>query len=216
MYYLRSRYYDPEVGRFVNADSQLNADSILGYNMFAYCENNPVNNVDLTGHFAATATAVVIGGGSAALLELLGIIIAAVATAVVVDQAASVVKAKVESTKDIEDRWDQNVYILTDPNDGDKVKYVGRTNNPDRRKKEHNRNPQKKNYEMTVVMTGLTEQEAKIGEQILISAYTLAYLDNARREIAVGNLSAYESNISAVIQIFESIPEDAVMNLMER
>ena len=51
MYYLQSRYYDPVVGRFINADSYL-VNSLLGYNLFAYCENNPVNKVDPTGHFA--------------------------------------------------------------------------------------------------------------------------------------------------------------------
>ena len=50
LYYLQSRYYDPEVGRFINADGQLN-EGVLGYNMFAYCENNPVMRDDPTGHF---------------------------------------------------------------------------------------------------------------------------------------------------------------------
>ena len=35
-YYLQSRYYDPVLCRFINADGQLNTDSFLGYNMFAY------------------------------------------------------------------------------------------------------------------------------------------------------------------------------------
>ena len=51
MYYLQSRYYDSNTGRFINADSIL-VDSLLGYNQFAYCENNPVNKVDPTGYFA--------------------------------------------------------------------------------------------------------------------------------------------------------------------
>jgi len=50
LYYLQSRYYDPEIGQFINADSQLNNTSVLGYNPFAYCENNPVNSVDSDGH----------------------------------------------------------------------------------------------------------------------------------------------------------------------
>ena len=44
-YYLQSRYYDPVTGRFINADGQLN-DDILGFNLFAYCSNNPVVRVD--------------------------------------------------------------------------------------------------------------------------------------------------------------------------
>jgi len=51
-YYLRSRYYDPEICRFINADSvsYLGADGApLGYNLFAYCSNNPVNFYDPSG-----------------------------------------------------------------------------------------------------------------------------------------------------------------------
>ena len=50
LYYLQNRYYDPEVGRFLNADTHVNANgTILGFNMFAYCNNNPVMGYDPTG-----------------------------------------------------------------------------------------------------------------------------------------------------------------------
>lgn len=50
-YYLQSRYYDPIVKRFLNADSYGSTGTgFLGYNMFSYCENNPVAHKDLTGH----------------------------------------------------------------------------------------------------------------------------------------------------------------------
>ena len=50
-YYLQSRYYVPEWGRFLNADSQLNFDDgFNGINLFAYCGNNPVNCIDPDGH----------------------------------------------------------------------------------------------------------------------------------------------------------------------
>ena len=50
LYYLQSRYYNPDVGRFLNADGMLNGNGdILGYNMFAYCGNNPVNYSDPSG-----------------------------------------------------------------------------------------------------------------------------------------------------------------------
>ena len=52
LYYLQSRYYDPEVGRFLNADD-VNfigySGENLSYNAFAYCENNAVNDIDLLG-----------------------------------------------------------------------------------------------------------------------------------------------------------------------
>ncbi|MBQ3526993.1 MAG: DUF4329 domain-containing protein [Clostridia bacterium] len=50
-YYLRSRYYDPYVGRFINADGLVSTGQGLdGYNMFAYCGNNPVMRQDISGH----------------------------------------------------------------------------------------------------------------------------------------------------------------------
>jgi len=43
LYYLQSRYYDPEISRFINADNFISTgQGLLGNNMFAYCRNNPV------------------------------------------------------------------------------------------------------------------------------------------------------------------------------
>ena len=50
MYYLQSRYYDAKICRFINADSAL-YHSMLGYNLFAYCGNNPINRFDSTGKY---------------------------------------------------------------------------------------------------------------------------------------------------------------------
>ena len=51
LYYLESRYYDPETGRFISADdtSYLDPESINGLNLYAYCLNNPIRLSDPTG-----------------------------------------------------------------------------------------------------------------------------------------------------------------------
>ena len=56
LYYLQTRYYDPEVGRFISPDSIDYADpeTINGLNLYAYCGNNPIMYVDPSGHFAIT------------------------------------------------------------------------------------------------------------------------------------------------------------------
>jgi len=50
LYFLQTRFLNPEWGRFMNADSLVDTGTgILGTNMFAYCDNNPVNKIDPTG-----------------------------------------------------------------------------------------------------------------------------------------------------------------------
>lgn len=53
LYYLQTRYYDPEVGRFLNMDdiSYADPEQTHGLNLYAYCANNPVNYVDAAGLF---------------------------------------------------------------------------------------------------------------------------------------------------------------------
>ena len=48
LYYLNARYYDPEVGRFINADESLDG----GYNLFSYCYNSPITFEDKFGEDA--------------------------------------------------------------------------------------------------------------------------------------------------------------------
>ena len=53
LYYLNSRYYDPRICRFINADSlaYISPEAINGVNLYAYCSNDPVNRFDPSGHF---------------------------------------------------------------------------------------------------------------------------------------------------------------------
>ena len=72
-YYLRSRYYDPEIGRFINADGYVSTgQGITGYNMFAYCGNNPINRTDPSGQGWGTVLLV----GAAVVVTVVAIIVA--------------------------------------------------------------------------------------------------------------------------------------------
>mgnify|MGYP003293027959 CR=1 FL=1 len=67
LYYLLSRYYNPEIGRFISPDSvdYLDPTSINGLNLYAYCNNDPVNYCDPSGH---SAIALLIAFGIGAIL----------------------------------------------------------------------------------------------------------------------------------------------------
>jgi len=79
LYYLQSRYYNPEVGRFVNCDevSYLEINELwLSYNLYAYCENEPINNGDHSGKWllrviCSVAAGAVFGGVALAICNLL-------------------------------------------------------------------------------------------------------------------------------------------------
>ena len=52
LYYLQSRYYNPEICRFISTDKVYNLgdnNNVVSYNLFAYCGNNPVAHVDPSG-----------------------------------------------------------------------------------------------------------------------------------------------------------------------
>ena len=70
LYYLGSRYYDPQVKRFINADDSsvlsVEQGSMLQYNLFSYCLNNPANRTDVGGNLSLPNIAK-IGIGAAAI-----------------------------------------------------------------------------------------------------------------------------------------------------
>ena len=69
LYYLQTRYYDPEVGRFISPDSldYLDPETLGGINLYSYCNNNPVMYADPSGHLPKwtawlVSGAVIVGG----------------------------------------------------------------------------------------------------------------------------------------------------------
>ena len=65
LYYLQSRYYDAEVGRFVNADDVsiigLETSSIYKDNLYIYCNSNPIKNIDSTGYWLLNCVCAIAG-----------------------------------------------------------------------------------------------------------------------------------------------------------
>ena len=71
-YYLNSRYYDPEIGRFLNGDAYVSTgQGPTGYNMYVYCGNNPVNRVDSNGKMWKVVGRLIFSWGVACLIEYL-------------------------------------------------------------------------------------------------------------------------------------------------
>lgn len=60
LYYLQSRYYNPEMGKLITADGYAaTGQGLLGNNMYSYCNNNPVSYCDPNGESLLGA---IIGG----------------------------------------------------------------------------------------------------------------------------------------------------------
>ncbi|UML83150.1 RHS repeat-associated core domain-containing protein (plasmid) [Leptospira interrogans] len=50
LYYYKSRFYEPTLGRFIQADTVIDPESVNGQNRYMYVEGNPVNYKDSSGH----------------------------------------------------------------------------------------------------------------------------------------------------------------------
>ena len=166
LYYLQSRYYDPEMGRFINADGYASTgQGILGTNMFAYCGNNPVKNIDQLGtsyestglsnsRFIMVSYGLLLGTGAAVALTL--------------PSSTRKDKAKSEGVA-IPDRYTSTkrqytVYFLSDANShNDDIVYVGRvkTENFDARMSYHESKGRAYNFSIN----NLTYAECRFVEQ---------------------------------------------------
>ena len=64
LYYLNARYYSPEWRRFISPDdtAYLNSDTANGLNLYTYCNNDPINYADPSGHSFILTTALILTG----------------------------------------------------------------------------------------------------------------------------------------------------------
>lgn len=62
-YYLRSRYYDPQIARFISEDTVTGQyNDPLSLNLYTYCQNDPITYDDPNGHWLHIAAGALIGG----------------------------------------------------------------------------------------------------------------------------------------------------------
>lgn len=82
LYFMKTRLYDPEIGRFMSKDTEISDLSPLAYNPYIYAFNNPIKYIDPSGKQAVAASMGLVALGGAASFNPVGWLIAGVAIAV--------------------------------------------------------------------------------------------------------------------------------------
>lgn len=194
LYYLQSRYYDPEIGRFISADDLLATScGVLEHNMYVYCNNNPINQMDSSGDISIAIVGLVIGiaalvissfnnssntGVVSSLVEGVGSVASSVTSGV--KNAVSTVKAKTRKKRD-KNKRENMIYTLSK---NGKVIYVGRTNDDKKTQRRHENNPYRADLHFDVIRENLNWWEARGLEQYYIMYYnTLNKANPANNQI---------------------------------
>ena len=189
LYYLQSRYYDPSLGRFINADAWVSTgQGPTGNNTFSYCGNNPSNYVDssgllrqptvvamedgakstYSGGIGVTTGSPVLDAGTAAVGAALGAALVEAAK-VVQTSIRNIAQAIARTQEDDPEKGPYYVNVLIDGNKN--VQYVGRTTNLAARKNAHKANPYRKELKLQEVASNLTYGQARGLEQTLMLYY---------------------------------------------
>ena len=208
-YWLKERYYAPQSGKFLNADSVFAETGALGSsNCYAYCRNSPIILEDDSGKWpsfskvlrgiavvaaavAVVAVTVATCGAAAPVLAGIGIAeatavttsAAIVAGAALVTSAAATTAAVVTEAYENQPR-EYTVYCLADPVTKE-VQYVGRTKSFERRMQAH-RAPYSRTNGLipTVRIDNLTYVEARGLEEVGMAYYhTRKYLNEGGRNL---------------------------------
>lgn len=183
LYYLNSRYYNPEWGRFINADGIIGTDDTnTGYNLYAYVLNRPIDMKDSSGQFALEiifgkeilAAGALLFAGALYLAQNPQVVKSAVRSIEnfatnTLDSIKEGVQTITSSRSSLKEK-NYAVYILYNKKE-ERVDYVGRTSNAEAREAAHKNNPDKKHLEMHVVERDLPYGVARWREQELIVKY---------------------------------------------
>jgi len=183
-----------------------------GLNLFAYCGNNPICYSDPTGHSFLGALLI------SAIAFTVCIVVAAISTTIYESQRQQQkqnypVETLREQVQSINDRHPGNyyVYTLSDPVTS-QVQYVGRTNDIDRRKKEHETNLRTQGLDMHSYMGGLTYSEARsLEQQLMIAYHTLKVFGTGGRN-AINGISPNNPKYDAYFQALDDFVYNEASN----
>ena len=97
LFLVSSRYYSPELCRWISPDDieYLDSESVNGLNLYCHCYNDPINYYDPSGHFVITAT---IGLSTAAYYAIIALLaVTAVATTAYVESETHIIQNSLTS-----------------------------------------------------------------------------------------------------------------------
>ena len=157
LYYLNSRYYNPEWGRFINCDSLIKAEENK-YNLYMYCKNNSIKYSDHLG---------TMGGAPAGLMPgMLGGAISGLEAAVTGLFAAA--KGAVAAALSYALPFIIPIAIIGISYEGCKVEYIGRTGNIDSAIARHGANPFRSHLSFRTLEGPMDYDMSRVREQYYI------------------------------------------------
>ena len=179
-YYLNSRYYDPQIRRFISADDRLlqTGENAKGYNLYSYCQNTPLGMADYNGHsmtLALTLTLPAIGAALSTVAAPVAIGAAIGITAAVtvhnVVRFKELVDAGINALEEEGKKRRNSIYTVYALSDSEGVRYVGRTKDYETRMKAHRKSLDKGNLIDSKLGENLTYEEARGLEQTAMLYY---------------------------------------------
>lgn len=233
-YYLQSRYYDPQVRRFISIDAYVSTgQNFIGFNMYVYCLNNPTGRIEIGGYFSVTALeesldivhfnhldAMGYGAGGTGILSPIGSgsesKVGGKAIAALLLTATTTISAQKAKEAEINSKHPNTytVYFLADETGC--IRYVGRTKNLSQRLAQHkNPNSRTSMYELAFAIPNLKYTQARGVEEIGIVFYgTLNTAGNLIRGISEKNLNK-DIYIESALDIIYNRELNIILNAEE-